>query len=135
MISRRGFAGCGICAAFGLVATSVAAQTGSPGFARTELERAQNQGTNLDTIQILVAIDPNAKIARHTHPGIEAGTVLEGESILHVHGKPDRTLKAGDSYMIAREVPHSVDNGGGRTRIVATYIVDRDKPLAAPAPG
>jgi quercetin dioxygenase-like cupin family protein len=51
-----------------------------------------------------------------------------------VKGQPDRAIKAGDGFQIPPEVPHSVRNGPEKSRVVATYIVEKDKPLASPAP-
>lgn len=133
MISRRLFAGCGICAAIGLVAEGVSAQGGNPGFTRNIVAKAPVQGTGFDTVQILIAIDPNAKITRHTHPGTESGVVLEGEGVLKIEGQPDRPLKADDTFFVTVGVPHAIDNGGKPTRVLSTYVVERDKPLASPA--
>ena len=132
MISRRVFAGCGLCAAAGLMATSVSAQ-GNPGFSRSILNRAEMAGTNLDTIQVAVAIDPKAVVARHTHPGTESGVVVEGGGTLQIEGQPDRAVKAGDTFFVPRGVPHALLNSDAKTRVVSTYTVDRDKPLASPA--
>ena len=132
MISRRVFAGCGLCAAMGLVATGVSAQ-GGPTFTRTVLDKAEIGGTVYDTILIAVDIDPQAKIARHTHPGTESGALVDGEIVLSIAGKPDRTLKPGDGYFVPHETAHSIVNADRKARVVATFVVDRTKPLASPA--
>jgi hypothetical protein len=31
-------------------------------------------------------------------------------------------------------VPHKVQNGPEKTKVIVTYIVEKDKPLASPAP-
>ena len=136
MLNRRLFTNCAPCAAIGLIATTVEAdaQTPPPGFTRTVVNRIDYPGDRMATIQIVVDIEPNAVIARHTHPGIESGSVLEGESTLSVKGQPDRVIRAGDSTMIPPEIPHAVNNGAARSRVVAVYVVERDKPLASPAP-
>ena len=81
-----------------------------------------------------VEIDPGVLVARHTHPGVESSYVVSGSSTLSVKGQPDRVLNAGDGFQIPAEVPHSVKNGNAKTKVVATYIVEKDKPLASPAP-
>ena len=136
MLNRRLFTNCALCAAIGLVASKgeADAQAAPPGFTRTVLNRIDYPGDRMATIQMVVEIEPNAMIARHTHPGIETGSVLEGESTLSVKGQPDRVIRAGDSYMIAPEIPHAVKNGPARARVVAVYVVEKDKPLATPAP-
>jgi hypothetical protein len=35
---------------------------------------------------------------------------------------------------VLREVPHGARNGDKPTRLLVTYVVDKDKPLASPAP-
>lgn len=134
MISRRIFAGCGLCAAIGLVATEVAAQPGAAsGVTRTELARSAVPGTKFDTIQVSAVIAAGATVPRHTHPGIESATVMEGEGVLSVQGMPDRPVKAGDSFLVPPETPHGLKNSATPMRIAGTYVVDRDKPLASPA--
>jgi mannose-6-phosphate isomerase-like protein (cupin superfamily) len=47
---------------------------------------------------------------------------------------PDRMVKAGEGFEIPPEVPHSLRNGSLPGKIAATFTVERDKPLASPAP-
>ncbi len=77
---------------------------------------------------------PKAPIARHTHPGIESGYVIEGGTDLAIDGMGPLTLKPGDAYQVPTGVPHSGTNGPARTVIAATFVVQKGKPLAAPAP-
>lgn len=81
-----------------------------------------------------VTFAPGAKIAFHTHPGEETGVVLSGVLLLEVEGKPPLTLKPGDSYLVPRGVAHQASAPQGETRVVATFVVDKDKPLATPRP-
>jgi quercetin dioxygenase-like cupin family protein len=60
--------------------------------------------------------------------------VVEGEAELSVKGEPTRTIKAGDGFQVPPETPHSARNGSKLTRLMVTYVVDKDKPLASPAP-
>ncbi len=130
MLSRRLFAGCALCAAFGLSATAVSAQ--AP-VTRTVLKQAPLEGTNMVTIQAMVELAPGAVIARHTHPGHEATYVLEGSMELVVDGQGTLALKPGDSFLVPSGVPHSGTNGPAASKLFATYVVDKDKPLASPA--
>ena len=57
-----------------------------------------------------------------------------GGGTLSVKGQPDRFVKAGEGFQIPPEVPHKVQNGPERTHVIVTYIVEKDKPLASPAP-
>jgi quercetin dioxygenase-like cupin family protein len=69
------------------------------------------------------------------HPGDEAGYIVKGTVILKTRGKPDKTLKAGDSFFNPRGAVHSVVAAeGGEAMVVSTWIVDKGKPLATPVP-
>jgi len=88
------------------------------------------------TINMEVEIDPGVTVARHTHPGIESSYVLEGGFELPVQGQPTRMLKAGDGFQIPPETPHAGGKPGDKkSRIAITYVVEKGKPLASPAPG
>ena len=80
-----------------------------------------------------VTIEAGTKVPRHTHPGIESSYVVEGAFELPVEGQPLRMVKAGDAFQIPPETPHA----GGKpfdtkSRILVTYIVEKDKPLVKP---
>ena len=82
-----------------------------------------------------VDIAPGGLVARHTHPGVEMGYVLEGEGMLQVEGQPELLMKLGVTYKVPPGVPHSGKNtGSGTLKIAATFVVEKDKPLATPAP-
>jgi quercetin dioxygenase-like cupin family protein len=135
MFTRRRFAACAICAAVGLVASEVEAEAqAAGGITRTILRRTDFPGDVYATLQVLVEIEPNALVARHTHPGVETTTILEGGGELLVKGEPTRQFAAGDDYQILAGVPHAVRNGPARTRLAAVFVVEKDKPLASPAP-
>jgi len=135
MIRRRGFVSCGICGAIGLVASGSRADAqAQPGFTRRILQKSDYPGDRYVCVLAEVEIDPNAVVPRHTHPGIESGYIIAGSSTLSVKGQSDRVIKAGDGFQIPPEVPHSVRNGPEKARIAITYIVEKDKPLASPAP-
>jgi len=103
---------------------------------RTILEKQEFPGNQWATVTGIAEIAPGAMAARHTHPGIENAYILEGEASLKVQGQPERMLKAGDSFQIAFTVPHSLRNlnGDKPLKVISTWVVDKDKPLASPAP-
>lgn len=135
MLSRRLFTACALCAGGGVLMATVGARAQAPGFTRTVLNRMDGPGDNTAIIQVLVEIEPGALVARHTHPGIETGYCVEGSATFGMAGQPDRAVKSGDAFQVPREVPHFVKNGPARTRVLSIYVVDKDKPLASPAPG
>lgn len=107
---------------------------GAGNIKRTLLQKFEVPNSNMETVIGIAEIVPNATIGRHTHFGVEAGYVLEGELVLMVAGQPDKTLKAGDSYQIAAGVPHDGKAGPNGAKAIATYVVEKGKPLATPAP-
>lgn len=84
------------------------------------------------TSQIVVAeveFASGAKLPFHTHPGEETGVVRSGALVMEVEGRPTLNLKAGDSFVIPRGVAHQATAPQGETHVIATYVVDKDKPL------
>jgi quercetin dioxygenase-like cupin family protein len=49
-------------------------------------------------------------------------------------GQADRTVAAGDAFLVPHEVPHLLRNGPHKTRVLSVYVVEKEKPLASPAP-
>lgn len=135
MLARRGFLGCAICAATGLVATGgEALAQATPGFRRTILHRADHPGETYATIQALVEVDPGTVIAWHTHPGTETTVILQGTGEFLVKGEATRTVTAADTFQVPPETPHSLRNSSAPMRLMAVFVVEKDKPLASPAP-
>jgi quercetin dioxygenase-like cupin family protein len=133
MLTRRAFA-CALCAAAGLLATAMEAQAASTGgLKRTPLKQTDGPTEGYVTIEMRVELEPDAPIARHTHPGIESGYVIEGGTELTIDGVGTFSLKPGDAYQAPAGVPHSGKNGPAKTTIAATFVVEKGKPLASPA--
>jgi len=107
------------------------ARRGSPA---PSCKKTEYPGDKYVCVLVSVEIEPNALVARHTHPGVESSYLISGSATLSVKGQTDRVLKAGDGFQIPPKVPHSARNGPETSRIIATCIVEKDKPLASPAP-
>jgi quercetin dioxygenase-like cupin family protein len=106
----------------------------APGIKRTVLQRS-DIGNNMEVILGLAEIAPGASTGRHSHFGTETGMVLEGESSLEVEGAAPRLIKAGDSYLIPAGTVHDAKTVGDRpVKVLATYVVEKGKPLATAAP-
>ena len=101
---------------------------------RTPLQKFDIPGTNYETIIGMAEIVPNVNIRRHTHPGPESGYMLEGEFVLYVEGQPEKTVKAGESYQVPPGAIHDAKTGSNGAKVVATYVVEKGKLLASPAP-
>lgn len=132
MLSRRIFSGCALCGALGLAIGQAQAQAPG-GLTRTLLRQNDVAGTNHVTIQMLVELPPGIDVAAHTHPGHEGSYVIEGEMTLMVAGESPRVIKAGDSYLVAPGIVHGAKNGPRTTKLFATFVVEKGKPLASPA--
>ena len=101
-----------------------------PGIQRTELQRHDLGTPGREAIQVRVDFDPGSAFPRHTHPGEEIIYVLEGTWEYTVGGKPPVTRKVGDVLFIPAGTIHSARNvGTGRAAELATYIVEKGKPL------
>ena len=141
MLTRRGFAGfasCALCGITEFIATDASAQGApvavTPGLSRKILAQMDGPMPGYVTVSAEVEIEPGVFVARHTHPGIESGYLLEGGIDLAIQGQPTRTLKPGDGFQVPAETPHAGGkNGDKKTRLVATYVVEKGKPLASPA--
>ncbi len=78
-------------------------------------------------------LPPGASIGKHIHHGFEIGYVAAGEGDLLVDGEPTRHLRAGDSYRVPARRPHDARNAGTSAfKVVATWVVEKGKPLAEP---
>ena len=118
--------------AVALTAT-VAAQR--PAFKRTVLQQADISMPGREVVSAVAEFDPRATPGMHTHFGEEIGYVIEGTFLIEQAGKPPVTLQAGGSFLIPAGTVHNATNtGAGKGRILATYIVEKGKPLATPAP-
>ena len=85
------------------------------------------------TVTAIVEIAPGACAGRHTHPGVDSGYVIQGDFVLKVDAKPEQTFKAGNSFETQPLVPHDACSVSG-TKLVDTWVIERGKPLASPAP-
>ena len=101
-----------------------------PGLTRTDLQRHDLSVPGREVIQNRVEIDPDAPAIRHWHPGEEIIYVLEGTLEYEIDGEPTATVSAGEALTVPAEAVHSVRNvGDGNAAELATYIVEKDKPL------
>jgi len=101
-----------------------------PGLTRTDLQRHDLSVPGREVIQNRVDLDPDAPAIRHWHPGEEIIYVLEGTLEYEIDGRPNQTVTAGEALMVPAETVHAVRNvGDGTATELATYVVEKDKPL------
>jgi quercetin dioxygenase-like cupin family protein len=113
-----------------------AAPAQPPAFKRIELVKQMFPPEKYATWMYMVVVEPGGVVPRHIHPGIEMGYMIEGEATtLKVEGQPDLEMKAESTYNVPPGVPHEAKNNGAKpAKIIATFVVEKDKPLASPAP-
>lgn len=111
-----------------------AARAQQSGVTRTDLQRHDLSVAGREVIQVRVDLAPGVLAARHSHPGEEIVYVIEGSLEYQVDGKPPVTLKAGEVLFIPTGAVHSAKNvGSGNGAELATYVVEKGKPLVVPA--
>ena len=112
-----------------------------PGIKRTNLQRHDLSVPGREVVQSRVDIDPSAPlfkhthpVFKHTHPGEEIIYVLEGALEYQIEDKPPMTFNAGDVLTVPAGAIHAVRNvGSGNAAELATYVVEKGKPLLTPA--
>ena len=123
-----------ILAAAALIATTSlalhAAQAPQVGARRTDLQRHDLSVAGREVVQTIVELSPGTAAPRHSHPGEEIVYVLEGRWEYTLDGAPPVTLESGGVLFIPAGTIHSARNvGSGPAKELATYIVEKDKPL------
>jgi quercetin dioxygenase-like cupin family protein len=111
-----------------------AASTQPPDIKRTDVLRSDLSVPGREVIQVLVEFAPGVAFPKHSHPGEEIAYVIEGTLEYALDGRPAVTLKPGDALLIPAGTAHAVKNiGTGSASELATYIVEKGKPLLAPS--
>jgi len=100
------------------------------GITRTDALRHDLGLPGREVIQVRVDFDSGVAFGRHSHPGTEVAYVLEGRLEYQLDGERPVTLKAGEALFIPAGAIHAAKNvGSGNAAELATYIVEKGKPL------
>ena len=87
------------------------------------------------TVMGAVEMPPGGREGRHTHPGAVVVYIQEGVLTFDYEGNPTMTYKAGDSFFIeAGKIHEGINKGASPVKAVATFVVEKGKPLTSPAP-
>ncbi|MCW2992910.1 MAG: hypothetical protein JWQ18_405 [Conexibacter sp.] len=98
---------------------------------RTELQHDASSIPGREIVQVLTEIPAGVSSGWHMHPGEEVGYILAGTVRMEIEGHPTLTLNAGDPFLMAPRTPHNATDLGPETgRMLSTYIVETDEPLA-----
>ena len=105
------------------------------GLTRTVVTKADVSTANHEAVLTKTDIATGGSVGWHTHPGDEISYVMEGDVELSVAGRPPRTLKPGEGFVIPAGAVHAARNAGsGNVALSSVYYVEKGKPLATPAP-
>ena len=132
-MSMRRTVGAGVTAALVVAALgTLAAQ--APAVKRTTLQQADLSAPGREVVQALAEFPVGAETGRHTHPGEEVSFVEAGPLVLEVDGEAPRTLQTGQAFIVAAGKIHNAHPAaGGTAKVVATYIIEKGKPVTTPA--
>jgi quercetin dioxygenase-like cupin family protein len=120
-----------------LAIAATAAQQPAPNttFKRTMLVQGDLSAPGREVVQALAEIQPGGASGKHTHPGEEIAHVISGTLIVESPGKPARTLQAGESMIIPAGTVHdAINRGSTLTKVLATYVIEKGKPVATTVP-
>ena len=126
----------GLAIAATLIASGTIAATvqGQQGVKRTDLQRHDLSIPGRETVQARIDIAPGATANWHRHPGEEVIYVIEGTLEYQLEGKRPASFKAGEVLFVPTGVAHRAHNPGlVNGAELATYIVEKGKPLVVPA--
>jgi quercetin dioxygenase-like cupin family protein len=99
------------------------------GTKRSDLQRHDLSAPGREVVQVRVDFDPGYVAPRHTHPGEEIIYVIEGSLEYEIAGTRTK-VKAGDVLFVPAGAIHTATNiGSGNGAELATYIVEKGKPL------
>jgi quercetin dioxygenase-like cupin family protein len=105
----------------------------APGIKRTDLQRHDLSVPGREVVQVRVDFAPGVVAPKHSHPGEEIVYAIEGLLEYQVEGKPPVTLHAGEVLFIPAGTIHAAKNvGSGNGAELATYVVEKGKPLVVP---
>jgi len=105
------------------------------GISRIDLQQHDISAPGRQVIQNVVTISTDAPAIRHKHPGGEEIIyVLEGSLEYTVDGQEPTMVNAGEVFFVPADTVHAVRNiGKGDASELATYVVEKNKPLLVPA--
>jgi quercetin dioxygenase-like cupin family protein len=107
-------------------------QTGAQRNILTKHDLSSFPGHEGVVAQVIFA--PSAREPRHTHPGDLFGYVQEGSLTVTVEGGAAVTVKPGEAFFIPAGKVHWGENAATTTtKVLATFVVEKGKPLTSPA--
>ena len=79
---------------------------------------------------VSVELPVGAREGRHMHSGTLVAYVKEGALTLDYEGKPTVTYKTGETFSVdPGKVHEGMNKGNVTTRLIATFVYPKDKPM------
>jgi quercetin dioxygenase-like cupin family protein len=98
---------------------------------RTEVQHRGSSIPGREIVVVLTEIPTGVESGWHIHPGEEVGYILAGTVSMRIQGESTLTLNTGDGFLIPPRTPHNaLDIGSDTGRMLSTYLVEPDQPLA-----
>ena len=127
--------GAGLVGLAALSVTPISASAQQPTVQRKVLLTQDLPIAGHQIVMAAVEIPAGGREGRHTHPGALVAYIQEGELTLTMEGNPTMTYKAGDSFFIeAGKIHEGINKGTSPVKAVATFVVEKGKPVTSPAP-
>ena len=115
-------------------------------FAQSGGQLTVQQGTNTQTYDVPAGSKAQTVIittrdlkdgestSAHMHFGVEMTQVVTGTFECYLKGLPMKTVKAGESFVIPREVPHDCrpQPGSPPAHLAVTLVIDKGTPPRTP---
>ncbi|HEY4291884.1 cupin domain-containing protein [Luteibacter sp.] len=101
------------------------------------MTKALKDNPGKEITMISVDYPPGAIEHMHRHDAHAMLYVIEGNIVMGVKGKPEQTLKAGDTFYEGLDDIHTVGRNASKTepaRFVVFILKDKNKPLVIPIP-
>jgi quercetin dioxygenase-like cupin family protein len=118
-----------------LIAALLGTAPAPEGVTRTDLERHDLSAAGREVVQARIDIAPGATAPWHRHPGEELIYIIEGTLEYQLEGQAPVRVKAGNVLFVPAGVAHKAHNPGTVNGAeLATYVVEKGKPLLVPAP-
>jgi len=133
MMRKSIFAVCLAAGALSAISASVTSDAApAPNVQRRVLLTQDLQIPNYQTVFVEVTIPAGGREGRHTHPGSAVVHVQEGQLTLDQEGIPSKTYMPGETFYIeGGKVHEGINNGTSRVRALASFVVEKGKPLAS----
>ena len=122
-----------LCAALVGLGLSATVYAQAPAIKRSIMQKTDvPDGKKYEVVFGVAELPAGVAIGKHTHPGIEQGTVVDGEVLLMVEGQAEKTYKPGDSWQIPVGIAHDAKAGSAGAKAIVTYTVEKGSRLHFP---